>query len=96
MALTKDASAKPGLFMEVQTIPSIDGMQTFSVQQPSTWMDPIISYIKDDQLPSDLFEAKKVRVRATRFTVLNDELSKRGFSLPYLKCLNPEEAMHVM
>ena len=59
-------------------------------------MDLIISYIKDGQLPLDPSEEKKVRVRATRFTVVNGELYKRGFSLPYLKCLNPEEAMYVL
>ena len=31
LASTKDASAKTGLFMEVQTIPSIEGLQAFSV-----------------------------------------------------------------
>ena len=36
LASTEDASAKPRLFMEVQTILSIEGLQTFSVQQPST------------------------------------------------------------
>ena len=36
LASTEDASVKPRLFMEVQTIPSIEGLQTFSVQQPST------------------------------------------------------------
>jgi len=45
-------------------------------------MDPILSYIKDGQLPSDLSKAKKVRVRAARFTVVNGKLYERGFSLP--------------
>ena len=66
LAPTEDASMKPGLFMEVQTIPSIDGLQTFSIQQPSTWMDPILSYIKDGQLQSNPSKAKKVRVRVAR------------------------------
>ena len=59
-------------------------------------MDPILSYIRDSQLPSDLSEAKKVRVRVVRFTVVNGELYKRGFSLSYLKCLTPEEVMYVL
>ena len=42
-------------------------------------MDPIITYIKDDNLPVDPSEAKKVKVRSSRFTILNDELYKRGF-----------------
>ena len=66
LAPTEDASMKPGLFMEVQTIPSIDGLQTFSIQQPSTWMDPILSYIKDGQLQSNPSKAKKVRVKVAR------------------------------
>ena len=59
-------------------------------------MEPIISYIRNGQLPSDSSEVKKVRVQAARFTVLNGELYKRGFSMPYLKCLTPDEAMYVL
>ena len=43
-------------------------------------MDPIIMYIKDGNLPANPLEARKVKVRSPRFTILNDELYKRGFS----------------
>ena len=43
-------------------------------------MDPIITYIKSGNLPSDPTEARKVRIRSSKFTILNDELYKRGFS----------------
>ena len=59
-------------------------------------MEPIISYIRDGQLPSDSSEAKKVNVRATRFIVLNRELYKREFSMLYLKCLAPNKATYVL
>ena len=59
-------------------------------------MDPIISYIKDGNLPTDPLEAKKVKVRSSRFIILKDELYKRGFSQPYLKCLNPEDVEYVL
>ena len=58
-------------------------------------MDPIITYIKSGNLPSDPTEARKVRIRSSKFTILNDELYKRGFSQPYLKCLYPEDAEYV-
>ena len=57
-------------------------------------MDPIPSYIRDDQLSFDSSEVKKVRVRVARFTVLNGELYKRGFSMQYPKCLTSKEAMY--
>jgi len=64
--------------------PSIGELHTFSIQQSGTWMDPILSYIRDGQLPFDLSEVKKVKVRAAKFTIMNGELYKRGFSLSYL------------
>ena len=45
LASTEDASVTLGLLMEVQTIPSIDGLQALSIQKPSNWM---VSYIRDN------------------------------------------------
>ena len=87
---------RPGLYMEVQTVPSIKGLLVSHIQSANSWMDPILTYIKDGKLPLDLSEARKVKVWSSRFTVLNDKLYKRGFSLPYLKCLNSEDVMYVL
>ena len=43
-------------------------------------MDPILVYIRDGRLSFDLSKASKIRVRSSRFTILNDKLQKRGFS----------------
>ena len=59
-------------------------------------MTPILSFLQDGWLPQDVEEARKVRKRATRFTILNDTLYKRGFSMPYLRCVNEEEAKYVL
>ena len=58
-------------------------------------MTPIISFLQDRHLPQDIEDARKVRKRAARFTILNDTLYKRGFSMPYLKCVNEEEAKYI-
>ena len=55
-----------------------------------------MSYLKDRRLPSNLDEAKKIKKQAARFTILNDELYKRGFSQPYLRCVEEEEAKYVL
>jgi len=59
-------------------------------------MTSILSFLQDERLPQDIEEARKVRKRATRFTILNDTLYKRGFSMPYLKCVNEEEAKYIL
>ena len=59
-------------------------------------MTPIISFLQDRHLPQDANKARKIRKRATRFTILNDILYKRGFSMPYLKSVDDDEAKYIL
>ena len=59
-------------------------------------MTPIISFLQDGHLPQDAEEAKKIKKRAARFTILNDTLYKKGFSMPYLKCVDEDEAKYIL
>uniref|UniRef100_A0A2N9HF94 Uncharacterized protein n=1 Tax=Fagus sylvatica TaxID=28930 RepID=A0A2N9HF94_FAGSY len=61
-----------------------------------SWMTPIISYLREGTLPDNRHEARRLKVRASRFLMLQGTLYKRGFSLPYLRCLAPDEANYVM
>ncbi|XP_073153623.1 uncharacterized protein [Henckelia pumila] len=47
-------------------------------------------------LPANQVDARKLRVRAARFTIIDGELYKRGFSSPYLKCLTPAKGNYVL
>ena len=59
-------------------------------------MTPIVSFLQDGRLPQDTKEVKKIKKRAARFTILNDSLYKRGFSMPYLKCVDKEKAKCIL
>ena len=59
-------------------------------------MTPIVSFLQDGRLSQDAKEAKKIKKRAARFTILNDTLYKRGFSMPYLKCVDEDEAKYIL
>ena len=59
-------------------------------------MTPILSFLQGGRLPQDVEEDRKVRKRVARFTILNDALYKRGFFMPYLKCVNKEEAKYIL
>ena len=71
----------------------IKGMATH-IQQigvGSSWIDPIISFLKEDILPSNKLEAEKIRRKASRFWLSRDQkLYKRSFSGPYILCIHPE------
>ena len=54
-------------------------------------MDPIIQFLSKDILPEDKSEVEKVRRKAPRFWLSEDQkLYKRSFSRPYLLCIHLE------
>ena len=54
-------------------------------------MDPIVLFLREDILPSEKLEADKIRRKAPRFWLSdNQKLYKRSFSGPYLLCIHPE------
>ena len=56
-----------------------------------SWMDFIIQFLREDTLPEEMIEADKVRRKATRFWLSeNQKLYKHSFSGPYLLCILPE------
>ena len=59
-------------------------------------MTPIISFLEDGHLLQDTDKAKKIKKRAARFMILNYTLYKRGFSMPYLKCVDEDEAKYIL
>lgn len=85
-----------GMKLEVQKFPNIEEFHTFAIQGNTSWMTPITSYLRDGQFPLDPNEARNIKKRATRFTLLNDVLYKRGFSLPYLRCVKQDEAKYIL
>ena len=77
-------------------VPSIKEVPTFAIQSTNSWMMPIVSFLQDRCLPLDNEEAKKIKKRAAEFTILNDTLYKRGFSMPYLKCVDEDKAKYIL
>ena len=66
------------------------------IENEENWMTPIMLYLKDGKLLEGKDEARKLRVRAARYVLLDEVLYKRGFSQLYLRCLAPDEANYVL
>ncbi|XP_050260341.1 uncharacterized protein LOC126705384 [Quercus robur] len=93
--LAKQSSTEAGpiskdLKIEIQRCPNIEEVHTFIIQRESNWMTSILSFLQEGLLLQDVEEARKVRKRAARFRILNDTSYKKGFSMPYLRCVNKE------
>ena len=59
-------------------------------------MTPIIQYLRDGTLPDDKVEARILRTRSARYTLIEDQLYRQGFSAPLLRCVTSEEVDYIM
>ncbi|XP_075636756.1 uncharacterized protein LOC142608994 [Castanea sativa] len=99
--LAKAASAEHMLIPSqvlsfVQNSPLINGINIQEVIFENNWTTPITSYLKESMLLDSKEAIRKLKVQAAQFVLIKGILYKRGFSRPYLRCLNFEEADYVM
>ena len=59
-------------------------------------MTPIMAYLRDGRLPEERDEARKLRIRAAKYVLIDEILYKRSFSQAYLRCLAPNESNYVL
>ena len=59
-------------------------------------MTPIVGYLKEGKLTQGRDEACKLKIKSTKYILMDEVLYKRGFSQPYLRCLAPDEANYVL
>ncbi|XP_075659202.1 uncharacterized protein LOC142629099 [Castanea sativa] len=65
-----------------------DTLRIHQIRVGPSWMDPIVSFLKNDILPEEKSEANKIRRKAHRFWLSEDEkLYKCSFSGPFC-CVN--------
>ena len=82
---------------EVQYMPSIDLPEMQQIESQGNWMALIIIiYRRDRRLPEERDEARKLRIKSTKYVLIDEVMYKGGFSQPYLRCLAPDEANYVL
>ncbi|XP_075661754.1 uncharacterized protein LOC142631465 [Castanea sativa] len=79
----------------IQYMPNINLPDVQQIGGGENWMSPIV-YLKDGRLPEDKDEARKLKVRAAKYVLINEVLYKQGFSQPYLRCLAPDKSNYVL
>ncbi|KAL2245985.1 UNVERIFIED_CONTAM: hypothetical protein Sindi_2866700 [Sesamum indicum] len=72
------------------------GVDVNTTSEMPSWKDEIVRYLKEGILPTDSIAARRLKARAARFTLVDEQLYKRTIEGPLLKCLDPEKAKYVM
>ncbi|KAL3537002.1 hypothetical protein ACH5RR_000368 [Cinchona calisaya] len=59
-------------------------------------MELIISYLNNEKLSEDPAEARKVKYRAAKYTLVDGILYRKAYLCPLLRCLTPSETNYVL
>ncbi|XP_068462251.1 uncharacterized protein [Phaseolus vulgaris] len=70
--------------------------QVCAVHEPDTWITPYQRYMADGVLPMDPTEARKVKKNSSKFTLIDGELYRFGFTHPLLVCVHGEKCTRIM
>ncbi|RDX70518.1 hypothetical protein CR513_50231, partial [Mucuna pruriens] len=79
-----------------RSAPTIDKQEIWCIEGKGTWMDPFITYLKEDRLLEDPAKAKKVPREASKYILLSQHLYHQGFSFLLLRCVDEDEATYVI
>jgi len=73
------------------TSPEDEGrVQVCVLEEGDTWMTPYRRYIADEILPAEPGEGKRIKKSSTRYTLIDGELFRHGFTHPILTCVSGE------
>ena len=93
LATTLESDIQRTVCIETLDRPSFQNQEVSvcSINNQPSWMDPILSYLKDNELPEDKKEAKMIKRKAPRYWVSKEgSLYRRSFIGLYLLCVHPE------
>ncbi|KAJ9560505.1 hypothetical protein OSB04_005665 [Centaurea solstitialis] len=76
----------PILHLMTPTIENKEEM--FMNEEVFNWSLDIWNYLKYDRLPEDKMEARKVKIKASRYTIIENQLYRRSISGLILRCIS--------
>ncbi|XP_042408505.1 uncharacterized protein LOC121997902 [Zingiber officinale] len=79
---------------QVSLVAHIDRMEGLTF--PSDWQTAVTEFLKSGITPSDWSKAHLLRRRAGLFALIGDQLYKRAFSKPLLKCVGLEDMDYIL
>nr|GEX52145.1 reverse transcriptase domain-containing protein [Tanacetum cinerariifolium] len=81
----------------LEIVQSLDKEVAMVIEEDGpTWMTQLVDYLKEGTLPGDKKEARKLRLKARQYELMEGVLYRRSFLTPWLRCVGPLQAKYVM
>ncbi|XP_021802463.1 uncharacterized protein LOC110746545 [Prunus avium] len=90
-----------GRFIPVEHLdqPSIEEAEQpnlMQIDEDPSWQGPIIDYLVNENLPKDKSEARKIKLKATRYYMKGDMLVHKSYSGPHLTFIKYPQTLEVL
>jgi len=95
-SLTQETLRTPNVSAYLVLVGEGDPMQVCAVEEGDTWMTPYKRYLADRILPVELEEGKKIKRNSAKYTLLDGELFRHGFTHLILVCVSGEYCKRIM
>jgi ribonuclease HI len=99
LATALESDIQRTICIETLDQPSFQNQEesVYSISSQPSWMDPILSYLKDNKLPEDKKQANMIKRKALKYWVSKEgTLYRRSFTGPYLLCVHPEMVKNLL
>nr|XP_027075992.1 uncharacterized protein LOC113699838 [Coffea arabica] len=95
LASTSFSDLNKTVLVEVLSEPGYVEEVACPVHSEDTWMTPFILFLGQGALPEYRAQARKIQRKAARYVLRDEELYKRSYLGPWLRCVTPEAGRHV-
>ncbi|XP_058742696.1 uncharacterized protein LOC131615241 [Vicia villosa] len=100
LASTRKKGGNKSVIQEILSRSSVDKdaqpLPVLAIGDDRCWMTPVYNFLTKDELPTDVKEASAIKRRACSYTIVENKLYRRGFSIPLLKCVNASQALEIL
>ena len=85
------------VIQEILEEPSIQKEEIMQIEKdPASWQTPIIKYLREGSLPEMPKDALKIKKSTTFYTIIDNQLFKRGYLILLLKCISEDQSQYIM
>jgi len=81
---------------EILHQPTIATVAIAWVDRSNTWMDPLVSYLRDGTLPLDPKDASRIEKKYQWFTLYEGVLYEKAFAQPLLRCTTLDKGHKIL
>ncbi|GAA0148406.1 hypothetical protein LIER_07859 [Lithospermum erythrorhizon] len=98
LATTYDSYLPKGIYVEICDTLAYEDNSVYKLtnSEKEDWKTPIEQYLKNDLLPAEKCEAKKIQSRSFRFQIYQEELYRKSWDGPLLLCVSSKDTPKIL